>query len=470
MNDERPGSRRAAPEAGSRRRMVVPQERTIASTTLLAFAIPALTVGALALVQPSTTVAQDRPPTSSSLTRATVVCPPALPGTELVGTTVADPSVSGALRLRHDDNREVGLEGGGVAEIEEPGAAVVVGEEDLAPGLVAGRSGRGAATSCDPPVAETWFTGVGAGAEHTSLLQLVNPDGGPAVADVTVFGPDGPVEVPTLRGVTVRGQRTTTFDLADVVPQREELSLRVQVPRGRLGVSVVDRVAELGRGARSADWLAGQQRPRATSYLLGLGGKSGDRLLAVANPGQDEALVSVLVVTGRSEFAPSGLEPLAVPPGATRVLDLTRLLGDRSARGAVGLRIEADADVTASLRTLAGGDLSHAVAVDAVASRAGAVLGAGPKRLVVAGAAAVTDVTVVLRDGAGEQLESDQVTVDPGVGLRLPLPAAARYVELQVGDVPVQAVVESGPPGLGVVPLRELVLDSPVADVRPALY
>ena len=56
------------------------------------------------------------------------------------------------------------------------------------------------------------------------------------------------------------------------------------VSRGRLGVDVVDQVDELGRGARSRDWLPPQAAPATTSYLLGLGGKPGDRMLVAGQP------------------------------------------------------------------------------------------------------------------------------------------------------------------------------------------
>ncbi|WP_442940283.1 DUF5719 family protein [Nocardioides sp. B-3] len=74
------------------------------------------------------------------------------------------------------------------------------------------RYGDASAVACAvPPVPSSGSPGVGAAPEHSSTLELVNPDGGPAVADVTVLGPSGPVDVPALRGVTVPGGRTMRF-------------------------------------------------------------------------------------------------------------------------------------------------------------------------------------------------------------------------------------------------------------------
>jgi hypothetical protein len=348
-------------------------------------------------------------------------------------------------------------------------AAVSLGSSALAAGLVAGRYGDGGATACASPAPEQWFTGVGASAEHGSVLELTNPDRGPAVADVTVLGPDGPVDVPAMRGVTVPGGRTVRFDLAAEAPDRADLALRVVVSRGRLGAHVVDVVDELGRGARSRDWLPSQPAPATTSYLMGLGGKPGDRVLAVANPGDDEVRVALRVVSRGSEFAPTGTEELTVPPGATGTLDLTGVLRSKAARGAIGVRLDSSSPVTASLRTLAAGDLSHAVVATPLAARAALALPGGPARLVLAGAEQAGVVTYTLRDQRGREVARERVAVGPGVSPRIKLAAGATQLDVVVQRTTVVAAVEVGPPGLAVVPLTDLRLRGLVADVRPSL-
>ncbi|WP_114422245.1 DUF5719 family protein [Nocardioides houyundeii] len=458
------------PAGGTRRRVAVPRERTISSTTLLAFLVPALTVAALATVHPTPTEEPGRPPSSAPLTRSTLVCPPALPGGRVISAALADPEAAGVVRLRHEETDELELEAARTLEIDEPAQAVLIGEDTTAPGLVAGRTARDAATSCVTPQAQTWFTGVGAGAEHSSVLELVNPDGGPAVADITVLGPTGEIEVPRLRGLTVRGQRLVRLDLARLVPQREELTLRVQVSRGRLGAWVVDRSEDLAGGAVTQDWLAAQTAPTRTGYLLGVGAGTGERTLVVANDGADEARVAVRLVTSRSEFAPSGLEELVVAPGSTAVLDLSRVLAGAEGEGALGVRLDSDHPVSGTLRAVTPQGLSHGVVSEPVSSRAAAVVGPGPKRVVLAGVARVSELTVLTRDARGRQLEPVQVSLRPGMGLSAALPEAARYVELATEGATVQAALVTGGSGGSVQPLSELVLDSDVPHVRPALY
>jgi hypothetical protein len=184
----------------------------------------------------------------------------------------------------------------------------------MAPALSAARADAGpAATSCVAPQPEQWFTGLGAAAKHSSVLELVNPDPGPAVADISLIGSRGPVEAPSLRGITVPGGSSLRVNLAREIPLRGELSAEVVVSRGRLGVFVVDTYDELGRGDAGVDWLAAQQ-PGEDLTILGLPGGPGSRALVVANDGDDEARVVVRVVTSDSAFRPTGLDDIRVPP------------------------------------------------------------------------------------------------------------------------------------------------------------
>ncbi|WP_426244859.1 DUF5719 family protein [Nocardioides sp. LHG3406-4] len=437
-------------------------------TTVLAVLVPLLTVGALALVQPEAQPDLTRAPSSTSLTRATLVCPPAGPGAGAVAAASADPEAAGQLVLG-DEEGTLAVRAGKVPETDSDGPLVIRGEDDLAPGLVAGRAGPTAATTCVDPQPEAWFTGIGAGAEHRSILELVNPDGGPAVADITVLGPDGPLDVPDLRGLTVRGHRSERVELADVVPSRDDLTLHVQVTRGRLGSSVLDTVVDLGTDRVARDWLPGQAEPATASYLLGVGAGQGERTLAVANPGTSEARVKIRLVAARSEFAPTGVEELSVAPGATAVVDLTEVLAGKSARDALGVRIDATGPVTSSVRTLVDGDIARAVPGVELTGRSAAVVPAGPKRLVLAGIPRVGEATVLLRTASGRSLKPRTVDLDVGAAARVRLPEKAAYVEVQLDRTSAVGVVELGARGLAVLPLVPLVLSGQVADVRPAL-
>ncbi len=454
------GGRRASKVAGRRPGVL----------EILAVLLPLLTVAALALVRPVDDTSTTHAPTKAPLERTTLVCPAMLTGVGASTGTVALASanrVVGEVSTRIPADGSIEIDGTTRTRTKQP--LVAEAGEDLAAGLVGVRYGDGSATTCTTPKPEQWFTGVGAGPEHSSTLRLVNPDGGRAVADVWVLGPDGPIDVPALRGVTVPGGRMMSFDLADVVPTRDDLALRVVISRGRLGVDVVDRVDELGRGVRSQEWLTAQGEPLSTGYLLGLGGKRGERVLVLANPGDSEARVGLKVVTKESEFSPADADEIRVAPGTTETVDLTGILAARTAGGAVGLRIDATAPVSAGLRSLAGGDLSHAVAGELIESRAAIAVPPGPARLVLGGASAVGVVTYVVSDETGKQIARERVEVDPGTAHRIKLPGDAAVLDLGVERAGVVAVVEVGPPGLAVLAMTELTVEALLPDVRPAL-
>lgn len=450
---------------GSRRKVATQSERRINPMVLLSIGVPLLTIAALASVNPAETEDAGRAPTAAPLTRSVVVCPPASGGVGDVQVALADSAQSGAIRV--GEAPDVTVRNGALGSVSSSSYVVLRGEGDLASGLVAARTGERGEVACSPPSSDVWFTGVGAGPEHSSVLHLVNPDGGPALADVTVHGPDGVRDVAALRGLAVPARGQVELDLAKVAPARDELTLRVQVSRGRLASSLIDRIDLLGSDTRAVSWLPANDAPSRNPLLLGVAKGGGARTLAVTNNGSDETRVSVLAVTAESEFAPAGVAPVRVPPGATVAVGLADLLRDDVVDGLVALRLKSEQPVSAQLRTRTGNSLTHAVAAPLVKETAASVVGAGAKRLVLAGSDAVTKVTVVQRDAAGRALEPVEVTMRPGRGRRLDLALKARWVEVRVDGGRVAAAVESG---AGVRPLLELVTESLVPNVRPALH
>ena len=338
--------------------------RRFGADVLLAIVLPVVAVLALLLLHPDRGEPQGKAPVETPLTSASVVCPGALPGTgsDLLGVSIlgADPdakvtgdvqvglgSSAAPLRVR---TRRVSTAPPGL------GPAVVTGSGDLAPGLVAGRSQSAplAAVDCAPPVADQWFTGVGADATHDSVIELVNPNAGPAIADITVRSPNGVLDVPALRGVSVPGNSSVQLDLGQVVPNRAELSLEVHTSRGRLAVHVVDSYDQLGAGATGQDWLPAQAEPATANLLLGLTKGAGERTLVLANPGADEVRATITVVTPTSTFAPTGVEPVRVAPDSTEAVSLDDVLAQAAKDGAIGLLVESNGPVTTSLRQFVG--------------------------------------------------------------------------------------------------------------------
>ncbi|WKN47567.1 DUF5719 family protein [Nocardioides sp. Arc9.136] len=441
-------------------------------TVVLAVLLPLLTGGAVLLTRTEAPSQPDTAPTETALGAASVVCPAAAAPTLV--TTASGSAGTVTVGLGPDGRQqEVDVAEGAVATA--PGAddepVVVRAEDDLAPGLVAGRYDERPlrVAECAAPAPEQWFTGVGAGTGHSSVLELVNPDNGPAVADVVVTGRSGLVDAPALRGVAVPGGSSVRLDLGEVVPRRDELSLHVTTQRGRVFSAVLDRVDELGAGPRAEDFLPPQAEPATALTLLGLPVGSGRRTLVLANHGDSEVRAGLRVVDERSVFAPEGLEEVRIAPQSVARVQLGATLGPLVGDGALGLVVEATGPVTATLRSFVGGDLAHAVPSEPVTEPTVAVVPPGRKRLVLSGATSTGVVEVVARDAAGEELASKRVEVAPDRGFVLGLPARAVHLTVTPDRTPVVGAVVAATGGAGVVRLHELVRSGLVPAVRPGL-
>lgn len=461
---------------GGRRRVSAATTRRPSPLTLLAVVIPLLTVAALGLVRPADTPPTSFGPTEAPLDRTTAVCPPRLPGADALqlGSTGLG---SGEVALRVGRAQDTEMLTSGVAARSDRQYVVVNGGGDLAVGFVATRSGAGSALGCEQPAPERWYTGLGASAEHTSTLTLVNPDKGPAVADVTVWDGSGLADVPALRGIRVPGGRSTSFDLSQVTPHREALAIRVSVSRGRLASSVVDVLDPVGRDQPVREWLPAQAAPAATSYVVGLGdtadstpaSAAADRTLTLANPGDSEVRVALKLVSEESEFAPSGVEELVLAPASVSELDLGGVLRGGNAAGVQALRIDATGPVTASLRTGTARDLAFSVAGSTVTDAAALALPAGSKRLVVAGASSAGVLVLRAWDEDGEPVVRERrVELDPATAVRIRLPDEAVLALVEVERTGAVMSLEVSDSGLSYLPLAQLETTSEVADVRPA--
>ena len=472
------------PPSGGARRRSAPRRSRVNATTLLAVVLPVLSVLALLLVRPEQPTDDVRPPTSSTLTSATLLCPSALSGAPDVSlTTVAegvDAQVKVGLGAKAAD---VPLRTGQVTSHEDDDALAVTGEDEAAPGLVASRSGGSeqAVESCRPPAADQWFTGLGAGANRSSVLELTNPDAGTAIADVTVQGRDGvddSAAAQRLRGVSVPGGGSIRFNLAEVVPRTDDLALHVVATRGRIGASVLDRNDRVGSSPLTQDWLPAQDEPRTSNVLLGLAPGKGTRNLVIANPGDDEVRADLKVVGARSVFAPEGVDEIRVAPGSVVRVPVSAAVDAAVADDAVGVLLTSSGPVTATLRSNVDGDLSHAVAGVPFSGEAAVLLPEAPKsgaqkseRRVVLGAASsagTATVTALAEDGS--RLRRTEVELVPGRAACVSVPRESRQLRVKVERTSVTgAVVTSAKGGTSVVPLTVPVMNGQVPDVRPGL-
>lgn len=466
MNDQ-------VPTPGRVRRLVaaLPSWRRPDLLSVVAVLLPVLTLVAALFVNTDRSGVERVAPEETPLTRATLICPPG-------GSEVSVASVSGAtgevtVRAGEDDV-ELSVQPDQLSLLDiGRRSAVITGRDDLAPGLVANRYGRPwASMDCRPPVVDQWFTGVGAGAKHRSMLQLINPDGGRAVVDIVVLGRRGEVSVPALRGLAISGGETRRFDLAEIIPRRDDLALHVTTLRGRISASVLDSFQELGRGQGGSDGLASQDEPSASNLLLGLPAGRGQRTLILANPGDDEGRATVKLVTAESVFVPAGAKDVVLPPKSVVRVGLAPLLagtGKSDTSRPYGVQVDSTVETTAGLVAFVEGDLVQSVPTPPLDGAGTVVLPKADKQLVLGGASAQGVVTVSLWDKAGRSLSVERVEIVRDKGYVVMLPRNARLMTLLPERTTISGVVLVTGDGATLVRIREPVLTGLEPYVEPGL-
>jgi hypothetical protein len=320
-----------------------------------------------------------------------------------------------------------------------------------------------ALSPCASPRAEWWFTGAGGSLDHTSELVLSNVDPGPAVVDVRVLGPEGQVDTPGTRGITIAPASRTTIPLADVAPQGEALAVHVVASQGRVVAALSDTFAPQIGVDPGAEWLPAAEQATRTVRLAGLPVGADTHTLVVANPTALEALVEV-EISGRSgSFTPTENGQIRVPPETVVDVDITDAIGaDASA-----VTLRSSTPVTATVRSWAGGDSTYAAPVLPLTGPSAAPTAQGGRstvQLTADGEAATADV--VAFDAAGDPVTRTTERLAPGTTASWTVPEDAAYVVVTPlrGRVHGAVAYASGA-GVSQVPLRPLA----VRLVRPAV-
>jgi hypothetical protein len=452
------------------------------AVSVLAVLVPLLTIGVLALVHQPPVHDRTQPPALTRLTDATMVCPGAVASAPDAWLSTAGGG-SGDLSVSADGERStVPVSTDVVTALPATGAAVVRGTGQLAPGLLGLRSGTAPLTTqvCTVPEPEQWFTGIGSGADHDSVVELVNPDSGRADADITLYG-TREFSVRKLHGITIPAHRVVRLDLGRIVPRRMLLSAQVLVSRGRLAVHVLDSRTDLATKRTRTEWLPRQDAAALDNRLIGLPAGPGRRTLQVANPGEDQVRAQVRIITDDTSFVPAGLDTVTVAPGTTTSVPLTKVLDEALGDGAVGVQVTADAPVTASLLTDLGTDEAVTVPDPLIRDEAAALLPVTPARQ--PGGKAPTAVTaklylsadsagaatVTAYDPTGKQLLDRRVGQQEGKTVLVDLPAGSSFVTVVPDGTQVRGSVVLTGDGASVVPLHEQLTQGLVPQIRPGL-
>lgn len=197
--------------------------------------------------------------------------------------------------------------------------------------------------NCPPTVDESWFVGLGSGAKHESRIELTNLSDVIAVADISLWGADGPIEAVGAEGIVIEAQQTRSLDLRKLAAGEPELAVRVERRRGAFAVTAFDGLRRVSGGSEVP---APTRAPRRDQALAGLPAGARNRTLLVVNPSTATSRLSVSVLGRRGTFAPRGLEAVRIPAGRVTTLELPASLGSDG----LSLRIRSERPVAAVVR------------------------------------------------------------------------------------------------------------------------
>ncbi|HLT62091.1 MAG TPA: DUF5719 family protein [Microlunatus sp.] len=296
----------------------------------------AVLLGGGSLLRPA--VADPPPPHDPVIGRTNVVCPVAPSGGEARSVIQA---VS-----NHVDNERPGTltatpAGGDKAafQVKEPGKGVtrsapkatmiVTGQGGMATSnnaatLTSGAAGVNAGllgATCTKPGPSHLFVGVGARRELRTELVVTNPDATPAQVDVRFLGAQGPIDPAGGSGIEIAGGQSRVIALDSMITSDDPLSVEVVAARGRVAAIARDYRSK-GDKPRGADWHPASTAAATEQIIPGVPDGSGARQLAVVNPGQNPAQVSIVALGLQGEFVPAGADKVEVPAQSTAVVKL----------------------------------------------------------------------------------------------------------------------------------------------------
>jgi hypothetical protein len=183
----------------------------------------------------------------------------------------------------------------------------------------------------------------GAEIGQITRVVLVNPEPAPAEVDVEVFGPDGLVELPSIRGIVMTSRSETVLRFDRLIPGVSAGAIHVIARSGRVAVSVSDARSD-GLVPKGVDFIPPASEPAKTAWVPGVSDGSGARQLRLLAPSAS-AVVSLRLLTASGSFVPAGLTQIDVPQGKVVDVDVATVLRGEAAT----IKVESDQPVVAGL-------------------------------------------------------------------------------------------------------------------------
>lgn len=361
------------------------------------------------------------------------------PAAALPGTASGDGTV-----VEADGVRPVVLQAGPQASV---GALALhaADEGDLA-GL--------AASSCGFPAESSVLVGGGVEPGRSGRIVLSNPGTTTATVDLSLLTPEGAVSPPAAQDLVVAGGTSREVLLESLVGPTPALAVGVSARGGPVVAHLVDtRIS----GVRAQGVEQVPATAAATDLVLPgvVTGRTTRATLRLANPGTAPAAVGWQLLGPQGAVAQGGETVTTVPAGS--VVEVPLESTTAADGGALAVRVTADLPVAAAVEVRVdrrGGLGDHAVATAAPQLSGRAVVPVAGRPVATSLSVVATDQVarlevVALDEDGGRVGEAAQVVVEPGTAARVPVPAGASTLVLDVGEgrVAAAAVLRSQPDG-----------------------
>lgn len=344
-----------------------------------------------------------------------------------------------------------------------PGGQALVleqsGEGSGGVGFVAGTRGDAAVlASCPSVIDEAWFVGLGDEGRDDASVTLVNLGESRAVADLTWWGANGPIQSLDTSGLVVEAGERREVSVDEVAAGEGAVAVHVSRRRGALTAIALDA------GPGRADLVAPSGGPVRSQVIAGL--PAGDTTrIALVNPGTATAHVAVAVRGTEGSFAAQGLEDVAVEPESTRVVTVPAAVDLEGA----SLSVTSDLPVVASA-TVTRGDIARPVSATAIAGPAVVPvrLDGRPVRLTLTTGDDASEVAIESFSATMQSLGTETVTLEPGTSSIAPAAArGAAYVVVTpaAGSRVMAGMWQAGDDRLTAAPVRP----APVSVVAPGV-
>ncbi|MFD3611831.1 DUF5719 family protein [Streptomyces atroolivaceus] len=196
----------------------------------------------------------------------------------------------------------------------------------LAPGWTAQQTTTAAAggargllgVSCTAPDTDFWFPGASTGEGRQDYVHLTNPDDTAAVADIELYGAEGPLESAVGEGITVPARSSVPMLISTLTGEAaENVTVHVSTRTGRVGAVVSAAEDEVG-----SDWLAASADPAGTQILPGIPADATSVRLVAFAPGEADADVKVQLLGKTGPLSPAGNATLHIKSQMTASVDL----------------------------------------------------------------------------------------------------------------------------------------------------